>query len=185
MTLLDSWETLVVSLSNNLMFDGIRGSILNEEIKRKASGEGSASANVTRGRTEKKSETVWQNRSKSKGKAEVTCYQCGGKGRKKPDCRYYKAELERKKNTGDKKKKDDENEAHNSFKDKDKENANVASSVIIEEPSDVEDILCANMTPSHAEVNDASVYIHGHDMQITKGDLIDALRTLNDALSQT
>ena len=36
------------------------------------------------------------------------------------------------------------------------------------------------MAPSHAEVNDASVYIHGDDMQITKGDLIDVLRTLDD-----
>ena len=53
MTLLDSWETLVDSLSNNpnLTFDGRRGSILNEEIKRKASGEGSGSANVSRVRT--------------------------------------------------------------------------------------------------------------------------------------
>ena len=42
MTLPDSWETLVVSSSNNpnLTFDGVRGSILNEEIRRKAGGEG-------------------------------------------------------------------------------------------------------------------------------------------------
>ena len=48
MTLLDSWETLVVSLSNNpnLMFGGVRGSILNEEIKTKAIEEGNGSANV-------------------------------------------------------------------------------------------------------------------------------------------
>ena len=112
------------SLSNNpnLPFDSVMGSIFNE---------GSGSANVARGRTEKKSENVQRNRSKSKGKAEVTCYQCGRKGRKKPDCRYYKAELERKKNTGDKKKKDIENEARNNFKDKDKEKANVASNVIM------------------------------------------------------
>ena len=53
MTLPDSWETLVVSLSNspNLTFDGVRGSILNEEIRRKASGEGGSSANMVRGRT--------------------------------------------------------------------------------------------------------------------------------------
>ncbi|MCO5608620.1 hypothetical protein L7F22_062833 [Adiantum nelumboides] len=56
MTLPDSWETLVVSLSNNpnLTFDGVRGSILNEEIRRKASGEGGSSANMVRDRTEKK-----------------------------------------------------------------------------------------------------------------------------------
>ncbi|MCO5596801.1 hypothetical protein L7F22_050871 [Adiantum nelumboides] len=66
MTLLDSWETLVVSLSNNpnLTFDGVRGSILNEEIRRKASGEGGSSANMVRGRTEKKN--AYAQRSKSK-----------------------------------------------------------------------------------------------------------------------
>ena len=80
-TLPNSWKTLVVSLSNNsnLAFDGIRGSTLNEEIRRKASGEGSGSANVARGRT-KKSENVQRNKSKSKGKAEVTCYQCSRNG---------------------------------------------------------------------------------------------------------
>ncbi|KAH7416413.1 hypothetical protein KP509_14G090400 [Ceratopteris richardii] len=133
MTLPDSWKTLVVSLSNspNLTFDAIRGSILNEEIRRKASGEGSGSANVARGRTEKKSGNVQRYRSKSKGKAEVTCYQCGRKGHKKPDCRYYKAELERKKNTFDRKKKDTKNEAHDTSKDKDKEKANAAMDMYI------------------------------------------------------
>ncbi|MCO5570696.1 hypothetical protein L7F22_024423 [Adiantum nelumboides] len=56
MTLPDSWETLVVPLSNNpnLTFDGVKGSILNEEIRRKASEEGGSSANMVRGRTKKK-----------------------------------------------------------------------------------------------------------------------------------
>ena len=123
MTLPDLWETLVVSLSNNpnLTFDGIKGSILNEEIRRKASGEGSGSANVAQARTEKKSDNVQRNKCKSKGTAaEVTCYQCGSKGHKKPDCKYYKAELARRKNTGDKKKKDNDNIAHNNIKDKEK-----------------------------------------------------------------
>ena len=74
---------------------------------------------------QKKSGNVHRSRCKNKGKAEVTCYQCGRKGRKKPDCRYYKAELERKKNTSDKKKQDSENDAHNNFQDKDKDKANV------------------------------------------------------------
>ena len=41
-----------MSLSNNasLTFDGVRGAILNEEIRRKASGESSSFANITRGR---------------------------------------------------------------------------------------------------------------------------------------
>ena len=43
MNLLYSWEPLVVSQCNNLnTFDGVRGSLLNEDIRRKASGEGSA-----------------------------------------------------------------------------------------------------------------------------------------------
>ena len=109
----------------------------------------------------------------------MTCnYQGGRKGHQKPDCRYYKAELERKKNKGDKKKKDSENELHNTFKDKDKD-------VIIEEISDAEDILCATMATDHAKVNGASVFIHAQYMQITKSDIIDALLTLNDALSET
>ena len=43
-------------------------------------------------------------------------------------------------------------------------------SVIIEKPSDAKDIVCATMAIDHAEVNDASVYIHAHDMKITKSD---------------
>ena len=79
-----------------------------------------------------------------------------------------------------KKKKDNENEAHKNFKNKDKKEPNVASSVIIDDPSHVEDILCVTMVAYHVEVND--VY---EDMHITKSDLTDALLTLNDALSQT
>ena len=58
----------MVSLSNNpiLTFDGVRGSILNEEIRRKASGEGGSSANMVRGRTDKRSNNAHRNKSKSK-----------------------------------------------------------------------------------------------------------------------
>ena len=58
--------------------------------------------------------------------------------------------------------------AHNSFKDKDKEKANVVSSVIIKEPLDAKDILYATMATDHVEVNDVSIYIHAHDIHITK-----------------
>ena len=52
MTLPETWWVLVVSLLNSasLTFDRVRGAILNEEIRRKASGESSSSANITRGR---------------------------------------------------------------------------------------------------------------------------------------
>ena len=52
-------------------------------------------ANVARGRTNKK--VKMYNRSKSKGKVEMICYQCGRKSHKKPNCRYHKAKLEKKK----------------------------------------------------------------------------------------
>ena len=152
MTLPNSWETLVISLSNNptLNFDGVKGSILNKEIKKKTSGEGGSSANMVRGKTDKRSTYVHKNKSGNKergssnnGKSkDVTCYQCGKKGHKKPDCRYYKAKLERKQNFGDKKK--DKIDAHD--KQKDKEQTNLASNVIIEELSDVKDILCATFS---------------------------------------
>ena len=46
----------------------------------------------------------------------------------------------------------------------------MASNVIIEEPLDAEDILCAAMATMHVEVNGAFVFIHAHDMQITESD---------------
>ncbi|KAH7422992.1 hypothetical protein KP509_12G034600 [Ceratopteris richardii] len=170
MTLLDSWETLVVSLSNNpnLTFDGVRGSILNEEIRRKAGGEGGSSTNMVRGRTDKRSNNAQRKKSKSrergncsKGKSnDVTCYQCGSKGHKKPDCRYYKAQLKRKKNARDEKKekKEDKTDAQDSQKDKEK--ANVASNVVIEELSDVENILCTILSADDTYAFDSSLNVH-------------------------
>ena len=73
MTLPDSWETLVVSLLNNpnLTFDGVRGSILNEEIRRKTSGEGN-STTMVKGRTSKKrGDNLQRRRSKNKGKGKA------------------------------------------------------------------------------------------------------------------
>ncbi|MCO5593579.1 hypothetical protein L7F22_047594 [Adiantum nelumboides] len=73
-------EALVVSLSNNaaLTYDGVRGSILNEEISRKSSGEGSGTAYHVRDRSEKRNNVAnrGKSRNKSKGKSQdVTCYQ--------------------------------------------------------------------------------------------------------------
>ena len=185
MTLPDSWETLVVSVSNNpnLTFDGVRGSILNEEIRRKDSGETGGSANMARGRTNKKGAYAQKNKSRSKSRekqVEVTCYQCGRKGHKKPDCRYYKKEQERKKTANnDKKKKEEKVETGDSSDSKGKEKADVASSVIIEDLSDVDDILTVTMSPLDAFAGNMQ------DMQITKADVIDALLSTNDALSQS
>lgn len=184
MTLPDTWETLVVSLSNSssLTYDGVRGSILNEEIRRKSSGESGSSAYNARGRSQKRDAgNRTQNRSKSKTKdKDVTCYQCGRKGHKKPDCRYFKKEQERKKEAQDKKKKDEKKgEKSAGDSSKDAENANVSSSVVIEELSDLEEILVAASCPSDLVVANAE------DMLISQKDVIDALLSANDGLSQS
>lgn len=132
--------------------------------RRKVSGEGGNSANMVRGRTEKKNAYAQRSKSKSKergnaskGKGDVTCYQCGRKGHKKPDYRYYKAELERKKSDGDKRKEKKEVKTDAQDNTKGKGKANVASSVVIEELSDVEDILCATLSADDAHEFDASL----------------------------
>ena len=61
----------------------------------------------------------------------------------------------------------------------------MASNVVIEELSDVEDILCATFSADDTYAYDASVNVHSQDMCITKNDLIDALLSVNDALAQT
>ena len=55
----------VLSNSPNLTFDDVRGSILNEEIRRKANGEGRNSGNMVRGRTDKRNNYAHRNKSKS------------------------------------------------------------------------------------------------------------------------
>ena len=54
---------------------------------------------------------------------------------------------------------------------------------VIEEPSDAEDILPWQQIMLKLMV--LLFFIHAQDIQITKSNLIDALLTLNDALSQT
>ena len=67
----------------------VRGAILDEEARRKASGKSSNSANITRGRAATKNVPMQRSKSKRKRK-EITCFQYGCKGHKKPDCRFYK-----------------------------------------------------------------------------------------------
>ena len=61
----------------------------------------------------------------------------------------------------------------------------MASNVVIEDLSDVEDILCVTFSADDTYAYDASPNIPSEDMWITKNDLIDALLTVNDALAQT
>ena len=151
----------------------MRSSILNEEIMRNSSGKGSGSAYNIRGRYDNKNTNVRQrHRSMSRGKGkqqDITCYQCGHKGHKKLDGRLYNMELERKKDAGEKKNKDDLFDAV--------EKANMASNVIIEDLSGEDgDVFCI--------IGDTFI-AHVQAMQITKTYVIDALLSIDDGLTQT
>ena len=125
--------------------------------------------------------TKTQNRSKSKSRdKDVTYYQCGRKGHKKPDCRYFKKEQERKKESQEKKKiEDKKGEKSAGTSSKDSETVNVSSSVVITELSDTEEILVAASCPSDFVVANAE------DMLISRRDVIDALLSANDGLTQS
>ena len=128
---------------------------MNEEISRQAIGENKTSANVVRGRTDKKGKGEQRKRSKSKDKqVENTCYQCGRKRHKKPACRYYKKEQERKKIASNEKKKKEEKAVTGDSSDaKGKARvAHVTSSVMIEDLSDTDDIMTIIMSPLDAYV---------------------------------
>ncbi|WVZ01079.1 hypothetical protein V8G54_027148 [Vigna mungo] len=96
----ESWDTLVVTLSNSapdgkLSLDNITDSLLNEESRRKERGSSSYSeANVVenRGRSEhrskgKREKSRGRFKSRSKG---LTCFYCGKDGHKKLECRFLK-----------------------------------------------------------------------------------------------
>ncbi|RDY05562.1 hypothetical protein CR513_10588, partial [Mucuna pruriens] len=96
----ESWDTLVVTLSNStpdgkLSLDTITDSLLNEESRRKERGMSSHSeANVVenRGRSEHRSKG---SRGKSRGRSKsrprgLTCFYCGKIGHKKQECRFLK-----------------------------------------------------------------------------------------------
>ena len=99
----DSWDTLVVSLSNSapkgkLTMECVKASLLNEETRRKEMGVSSQSeANVTqgsgnnRGRSKQRQQ---QNRDKSKGRSKsrskYICYYCEKPGHIQKYCRKFK-----------------------------------------------------------------------------------------------
>lgn len=96
----DSWETLVVSLSNSapdgvVSMNQVTSSLLNEEIRRKSSGSSHSHALVTENRGRSKSRQP-QNRDKSRGKSkakkDISCYHCGKSGHIKRECRKLKRE---------------------------------------------------------------------------------------------
>lgn len=66
---------------------------------------------------------------------DVTCYQYGCEGHKKPDCGYFNMELKRNKIVGEKKKEDDEIDVTKKF--------NMTSNVAVEDPFEGDgDVLC-------------------------------------------
>ncbi|WVZ17355.1 hypothetical protein V8G54_010337 [Vigna mungo] len=94
----ESWDTLLVTLSNSapdgkLSLDNITDSLLNEESRKKERGSSSyLEANVVenRGRSEhrskgKREKSRGRFKSRSKG---LTCFYCGKDGHKKPECRF-------------------------------------------------------------------------------------------------
>ncbi|KAJ9560716.1 hypothetical protein OSB04_005876 [Centaurea solstitialis] len=101
-TLPDSWETFRTSLSNSAP-DGVismelaKGSILNEEMRRKSQGSSSQSdvlVTESRGRSHSRGPSNrGKNRSKSKGKfGDFECYHCGRKRHTTRFCRQLKRE---------------------------------------------------------------------------------------------
>ncbi|CAA7026607.1 unnamed protein product [Microthlaspi erraticum] len=98
----ESWDTLVVTLSNSapeekLTMDTVSDSLLNEETRRKERGSSTMSeANVIdrRGRDETRGRNRTRDRDQSRGRSKsrprVTCYYCGKVGHRKPECRFYK-----------------------------------------------------------------------------------------------
>ena len=105
----DSWDTLIVSLSNSapqgvLTLDIVKDSMFNEEARRKEQGvvaESEALVSEYRGRTNNRK---FHRRDKSKGRSrdglrgrsktrkDLECYHCGGIGHMKRECRLFKRE---------------------------------------------------------------------------------------------
>ena len=101
-SLLESWDTLVVTLSNSapegkLTMDTVSDSLLGEEARRIERGESihpeanvieNRGRNETRGRN--KSRDPHQSRGRSKSRSKITCYYCGRMGHRKIECRSFK-----------------------------------------------------------------------------------------------
>ena len=107
----DSWDTLVISLSNsapndNLTMDMVKDSLFNEEARRKEQGissETEALVTENRGRgknREPKGRGKSKGRSQSRGKSSERrkCYHCGKEGHMKRNCYAWKREQKEGKN---------------------------------------------------------------------------------------
>ncbi|KAK8921663.1 hypothetical protein KSP39_PZI019972 [Platanthera zijinensis] len=99
----ESWETLVVSLSNSapdgvVTMEMVSGCLLNEELRRKDSGSSTPGVFLMEGRGRSVKKDVRHrdsSRSKSRGKSkkDIECYYCKKKGHFKKDCFQMKRDL--------------------------------------------------------------------------------------------
>ena len=113
-SLLDNWETLVVSLSNSapngvLQLAMVKNSLLNEETRRKDMGKDIAHALVIENRGTSKSRSSkgqGKSKSQSESKAKFKCFYYDKEGHIKRNCKAWKNKQKEDKNQ---KKVDDEN----------------------------------------------------------------------------
>ncbi|KAJ0039871.1 hypothetical protein Pint_26812 [Pistacia integerrima] len=104
----DSYDQLIINLTNNvlidyLVFDEVAAAVLEEESRRKNKEDRSASSQqaeallMTRGRSMERGSSGSHNhgRSQSRSKKNVKCYHCGKKGHVKKDCWHYKKSTEK------------------------------------------------------------------------------------------
>lgn len=97
-SLSESWETLVVSLSNSnangtISLETVRSSLLNEELRRKGSGLKSVQSEAMVAR-DSKGDTAWKKKEAS-GKGAIICHYCNKKGHIRRNCHAYKKDQKR------------------------------------------------------------------------------------------
>ena len=105
----ESWETLVVTVSNpapneKLTIDLVKESLLNEDARRKEMGESSSRVLMTEKKRKEKGRSQSKNprgnfkrdsssgRSKSRPRRNITCFHCNKPGHIKRECRIWKRE---------------------------------------------------------------------------------------------
>lgn len=99
----DSWETLVISLSNSapngkLTLDMVKDSLFNEEARRKefASTNNQTEAHIVESRGRpifRSSQSQDKSRGRSKSKKRFTCFYCHKAGHKQSECRIWKRDM--------------------------------------------------------------------------------------------